>query len=276
MGELEQHIADRVEENQALESRLDKQGSRIRKLETMDWSNMIREETTKFIESHEIDRKIEESVNGCGSLSVKQAMRAPLRLNQSLMKRGTLIDDKAQEGKLRRKGIRRLSGTTGASDSAKAPPPPPPVSSIVRRLSETTRYVLNTGDMANLCDWFCKQEEFSGTYSQGPRRPCIQNHQSVSICRDSLQFQMEVCQNSYRFQVDDCNHPGYNVSKPLPWEGEPRPCNHLTLTASRALLQTKNWSIVFIDMVRKAGRTALSISKLKAECYLIVDWKNGA
>ncbi|GJU59395.1 hypothetical protein Tco_1237161 [Tanacetum coccineum] len=79
MGELEQHIADRVEENQALESRLDKQGSRIRKLETMDWSNMIREETTKFIESHEIDRKIEESVKDVVSLSVKQAMRAPLR-----------------------------------------------------------------------------------------------------------------------------------------------------------------------------------------------------
>ncbi|GJS91991.1 hypothetical protein Tco_0774627, partial [Tanacetum coccineum] len=30
MGELEQHIADRVDENQALESRLDKQGTRIR------------------------------------------------------------------------------------------------------------------------------------------------------------------------------------------------------------------------------------------------------
>ncbi|GJV27869.1 hypothetical protein Tco_1384317 [Tanacetum coccineum] len=64
MGELEQHIADRVEENQALESRLDKQGSRIRKLETMDWSNMIRKETSKFIESHEIDLKNKERL-GC-------------------------------------------------------------------------------------------------------------------------------------------------------------------------------------------------------------------
>ncbi|GKB85655.1 hypothetical protein Tco_0957927, partial [Tanacetum coccineum] len=53
-------------------------GSRIRKLETMDWSNMIREETTKFIESHEIDRKIEESVKEVVSSSVKHAMRAPL------------------------------------------------------------------------------------------------------------------------------------------------------------------------------------------------------
>ncbi|GKG16020.1 hypothetical protein Tco_0358343 [Tanacetum coccineum] len=36
MGELEQHIADLVEENQALETRLDKQGNRIHKMETMD------------------------------------------------------------------------------------------------------------------------------------------------------------------------------------------------------------------------------------------------
>ncbi|GJR06511.1 hypothetical protein Tco_0529495 [Tanacetum coccineum] len=79
MGELEQHIADRVEENQALESRLEKQGSRIRKLETMDWTNMIREQTTKFIESYEIDRKIEDSVKEVVSSSVKHAMRAPLR-----------------------------------------------------------------------------------------------------------------------------------------------------------------------------------------------------
>ncbi|GJZ42433.1 hypothetical protein Tco_0589319 [Tanacetum coccineum] len=79
MGELEQLIADRVEENQALESRLEKQGGRIRKLETMDWSNMIREQTTKFIESHEIDRKIEESVKEVVKSSVKHAMRAPLR-----------------------------------------------------------------------------------------------------------------------------------------------------------------------------------------------------
>ncbi|GJU71398.1 hypothetical protein Tco_1262803 [Tanacetum coccineum] len=79
MGELEQHIADRVEENQALESRLDSQGSRIHKLETRDWTNMIREQTVKFIESYEIDRKIEESVKEVVSSSVKHAMRAPLR-----------------------------------------------------------------------------------------------------------------------------------------------------------------------------------------------------
>ncbi|GJT87280.1 hypothetical protein Tco_1068997 [Tanacetum coccineum] len=78
IGELEQHIADLVEENQALEKRLDKQGDRIHKMETMDWPKMIREQTVKFIESYEIDRKIEESVKEVVISSVKHAMRAPL------------------------------------------------------------------------------------------------------------------------------------------------------------------------------------------------------
>ncbi|GKD21118.1 hypothetical protein Tco_1222821 [Tanacetum coccineum] len=79
MGELEQHIADLVEENQALKKRLDKQGNRIHKLETMDWPKMIREQTVEFIESQEIDRKIEESVKEVVISSVKHAISAPLR-----------------------------------------------------------------------------------------------------------------------------------------------------------------------------------------------------
>ncbi|GJS38826.1 hypothetical protein Tco_0563869 [Tanacetum coccineum] len=78
MGKLEQHIKDLVEENQALEKRLDKQGNRIHKLETMDWPKMIREQTVEFIESQEIDRKIEESVKEVVISSVKHTMRAPL------------------------------------------------------------------------------------------------------------------------------------------------------------------------------------------------------
>ncbi|GKF31469.1 hypothetical protein Tco_0101267 [Tanacetum coccineum] len=49
MGELEELIANLVEENQALEEHLDKQGSRINKLETMDLPKMIREQTVEFI-----------------------------------------------------------------------------------------------------------------------------------------------------------------------------------------------------------------------------------
>ncbi|GKB96897.1 hypothetical protein Tco_0983034 [Tanacetum coccineum] len=60
IGELEEFIANLVEENQALETRLDKQGSRIKKLENMDLPKMIREQTVEFIDSQEIDRKINE------------------------------------------------------------------------------------------------------------------------------------------------------------------------------------------------------------------------
>ncbi|GJY80085.1 hypothetical protein Tco_0492836 [Tanacetum coccineum] len=55
MGKLEEFITNLVEENQALEIRLDKQGSRINKLETMDLPKMIREQTVEFIDSQEID-----------------------------------------------------------------------------------------------------------------------------------------------------------------------------------------------------------------------------
>ncbi|GJX68047.1 hypothetical protein Tco_0303774, partial [Tanacetum coccineum] len=64
---------------QALEERLDKQGSRINKLETMDLPKMIREQMVEFIDSQEIDRKINESVREVVISSIKHAMRSPLR-----------------------------------------------------------------------------------------------------------------------------------------------------------------------------------------------------
>ncbi|GJY37317.1 hypothetical protein Tco_0422695 [Tanacetum coccineum] len=79
MDELEQHIANLAEENQALETRLGKQGNRIHKLESVDVSKLIRELTVEFIDSQEIDRKINESVKEVVISSVKHAMRAPLR-----------------------------------------------------------------------------------------------------------------------------------------------------------------------------------------------------
>ncbi|GKA35650.1 hypothetical protein Tco_0722141 [Tanacetum coccineum] len=74
------NIADLVVyHNQALEERLDKQGNRIHQLETQDLSRLIREQTVEFIDSQEIDRKIEESVKEVVTASVQHAMRAPLR-----------------------------------------------------------------------------------------------------------------------------------------------------------------------------------------------------
>ncbi|GKE71398.1 hypothetical protein Tco_1529470, partial [Tanacetum coccineum] len=168
IGELEEFIANLVEENQVLETRLDKQGSRINKLENMDLTKMIRVIS-----------------------SVKHAMRAPLRARfkdlptsdmkeillqrmleenydkghanhrvayealQDSIHRDEIEDfdvDKAQEETKKKSkqdspntppgsppsppppppppsGASGASGTTGASDSAQAPPPPPPSSS---------------------------------------------------------------------------------------------------------------------------------------------------
>ncbi|GJZ63098.1 hypothetical protein Tco_0619519 [Tanacetum coccineum] len=167
IGELEELIANLVEENQALETRLDKQGSRINKLETMDLPKMIREQTVEFIDSQEIDRKINESVKEVVISSVKHAMRGPLRarfkdlptsdMKEILLQRmleenydkghadhrvayAALQDsirrdeceefyvDKAQE-ETKKKRKQGASGTTRASDSAQATPPPPPSSS---------------------------------------------------------------------------------------------------------------------------------------------------
>ncbi|GJU28152.1 E-beta-farnesene synthase [Tanacetum coccineum] len=146
MGELEELIANLVEENQALEARLGKQGSRINKLETMDLPKMIREQTVEFIDSQEIDRKINESVKEVVISSVKHAMRAPLRarfkdlptdvLNhraayealQDSIRRDECEDfdvDKAQE-ETKKKSKQDSPKTLPGSPPSPPPPPPPP------------------------------------------------------------------------------------------------------------------------------------------------------
>ncbi|GKE61931.1 hypothetical protein Tco_1512298 [Tanacetum coccineum] len=77
--QLEQNIADLVDANQALEERLGKQENKIYQFDTQDLSRLIREQTVEFIDSHEIDRKIKESVKEVVTASVQHAMRAPLR-----------------------------------------------------------------------------------------------------------------------------------------------------------------------------------------------------
>ncbi|GKE16363.1 hypothetical protein Tco_1423940 [Tanacetum coccineum] len=62
LGELEQHIADLVDANQALEERLDKHGSRLYKLENQDIPNQVRKVVDEIVTD-----------------AVDWAMQAPLR-----------------------------------------------------------------------------------------------------------------------------------------------------------------------------------------------------
>ncbi|GKE14716.1 hypothetical protein Tco_1422293 [Tanacetum coccineum] len=81
MGELEELTTNLVEENQALEERLDKQGSRINKLETMDLPKMIREQTDSIrrdeCEDFDVDKAQEETKKKTKQDSLKTPPRSP-------------------------------------------------------------------------------------------------------------------------------------------------------------------------------------------------------
>ncbi|GKF88477.1 hypothetical protein Tco_0259354 [Tanacetum coccineum] len=55
IGELEQHMTDLVEENQALEEMLDMQGHRMYQLENQDLFGIIKEQTKEYMQTQEID-----------------------------------------------------------------------------------------------------------------------------------------------------------------------------------------------------------------------------
>ncbi|GJS34705.1 hypothetical protein Tco_0533087, partial [Tanacetum coccineum] len=159
IAKLKQHIADLVDANQALEERVDKQGNRVHCWETQDLSRLIREQIVEFIDSHEIDQKIEVTMKELVTALVQHAMRAPLRarfkdlptsdMKEILLQRIEQLDaDKAEERTKKKSkqdlpktlpgsppppppppppsGASGASGQTGTSDSAQDPPPPPP------------------------------------------------------------------------------------------------------------------------------------------------------
>ncbi|GJS86374.1 hypothetical protein Tco_0769010 [Tanacetum coccineum] len=132
MGKLEEFIANLVEENLALEKRLDKQGDQIHKLETIDWPKMIREQTVEFIESQETDRKIDESVKEVVISSHYDKGHAIHRVAyealQDSIRRDESEDfdvDKAQE-ETKKKSKQDSPNTPPGSPPLPPPPPPPP------------------------------------------------------------------------------------------------------------------------------------------------------
>ncbi|GJV83106.1 hypothetical protein Tco_1523004 [Tanacetum coccineum] len=117
----------------------------------MDWPKMIREQTVEFIESQEIDRKINETVKEVVTSSVKHAMRAPLRarfkdlptsdMKEILLQR--MLEENYDKGHAEH---REETKKKGKQDSPKPlpgspplPPPPPPPQSGASGASGTTR-----------------------------------------------------------------------------------------------------------------------------------------
>ncbi|GJW93926.1 hypothetical protein Tco_0173598, partial [Tanacetum coccineum] len=271
MGELEELIANLVEENQALEERLDKQGSRINKLETMDLPKMIREQTVEFIDSQEIDRKINESVKEVVISSVKHAMRAPLRarFKVSLVchegkfcstmtpSRDECEDfdvDKAQEETKKKSkqdspktlpgsppsppppppppsGASGASGTTRASDSAQAPPPPPLSSSTHQGGQSTSTAAPSSSKTA-------ASAEYSAWTTTDTRiKP------SITTIPDDL----------YMDDETTADEQAYSSGEEVYYHSN--------------LIFCFNKDLEYLRYGRKIGRPALSISKMKAAFY---------
>ncbi|GJV31690.1 hypothetical protein Tco_1392090 [Tanacetum coccineum] len=161
---LEQHMADLVEENQALEERLDKQGQRMHQLETKDLSGMIRKQThamraplrarfkdlpTSDMKEILLQRMLEENYDKVyeDHKMVYEALQKSIIRDESEQ----FDADKAEERTKNKKrhdspkttpgsppyplppppppaGPSRTSGASGASGSYQSPPPPPPPS----------------------------------------------------------------------------------------------------------------------------------------------------
>ncbi|GJS72666.1 hypothetical protein Tco_0705507 [Tanacetum coccineum] len=98
IGELEQHMADLVQSNLALEERLDKHGSRLYKLENLN-----------------IPQQVSKAVDEIVTDVFDWAMQAPLRARFNL--------DEARKKKRKRCESPR---TPPRSPDSKPPPPPPP------------------------------------------------------------------------------------------------------------------------------------------------------
>ncbi|GKD56860.1 hypothetical protein Tco_1290247 [Tanacetum coccineum] len=130
IGELEQHMADLLQDNLALEERLDKHGSRLYKLENLDIP-------------HQVSKAVDENVTDV----VDWAIQAPLRdrfrdFPEADMKeilRHRMWETKSYEAHEDHKNLYEAleksmdcpSGTSGASSasgSSQVPPPPPPPS----------------------------------------------------------------------------------------------------------------------------------------------------
>ncbi|GJX65973.1 hypothetical protein Tco_0300316 [Tanacetum coccineum] len=270
IGELEQHIADLVDANLALEERLDKHGSRLYRLENQDIPNQV---------SKAVDEIVMDAVDW--------AMQAPLRKRFRDMPETDMKEilhnriwesksyqthkDHMMKKKKKRQGSPKTplrspphpphppppsvgpSGTLGASSasgSSQSPPPPPPPSN-------------NQGEELHMGDDTTVDEHAYSSSGEDIGRDHISTvnlrhspaYEIVKVFHldvVNLQFQMEECHKLLTDQVDNAILR-YNVSKQ----------GHVTIQLDFFF----NKDLEYLRYGRKIGRHALSILKMKAAYY---------
>ncbi|GKE24180.1 hypothetical protein Tco_1435692 [Tanacetum coccineum] len=122
IGELEQHIADLIQNNLALEERLDKHGSRLYKLENLNIP-------------HQVSKAVDEIVTDAVDWAMQALLQARFRdlptvdMKEIIQQR--MFEDNTykthEEEACKKKRMRRESpGTPPGSPPIQPPPPPPP------------------------------------------------------------------------------------------------------------------------------------------------------
>ncbi|GJY43206.1 hypothetical protein Tco_0431419 [Tanacetum coccineum] len=269
MGELEQHIADLVEENQALEKRLDKQGagSIIKEVVISSVKHAMRaplrarfkDLPTSDMKEILLQRMLEENYDkGHADHRVAyKALQGSIRRDES----EDFDVDKAQ-GETKKKskqdspktppgsppsppppppppsGASGASGTTGASDSAQAPPPPPPSSSTHQGGQSTSTAALSSSKTA-------ASAEYSAWTTTDTRiKP------SITTIPDNLYMDDETTADEQAYSSGDevgRDHiPTVNLRqswwKPLTEDRPATPEPAWTIPSSDLTMPTNNWA----------------------------------
>ncbi|GJV30470.1 hypothetical protein Tco_1386918 [Tanacetum coccineum] len=113
-----------------------------------------------------------------------------------------------------------------------------------------------TGDMAIFMDWFCKKQGITELIQKDIEGPAFEIIKVFHPNVIHLQYQMEECHKLLTDQVDDAII-SHNVNKLLPLGGQP---GQVTIQVDFFF----NKDLEYHRYGRKGGRSALSISKMKA------------
>ncbi|GKB74369.1 hypothetical protein Tco_0935781 [Tanacetum coccineum] len=140
IGELEQHIADLVDTNQALEERLDKHGSKLYRLENQDIPNQVRkavDEIVMDVVDWAMQAPLRERFRDLPEADMKEILHNRMWESKSYQTHkdhmmlyealeNQLLSDLAEARKKKKK--RQGSPKTPSGSPPHPPPPPPPLS----------------------------------------------------------------------------------------------------------------------------------------------------
>nr|GEX77391.1 hypothetical protein [Tanacetum cinerariifolium]GEX81043.1 hypothetical protein [Tanacetum cinerariifolium] len=255
IGELEQIMANLIQDNKHLEERLDSHGSRLYKLKNLD----IPQQETNSYQANE-DYK-----------NLYEALEKSMTRDQT----DQFLTDLAEAQRKKKKG--HDSPKTPPGSPPHQPPPPPPLAG--QSYDSTTPSSSKTAASAEYTAWTTFNTRFKSSISSIPKdlhmdddsAPDEQVHSSddeyirndhipkTSALASTYAPQLE---NSLLAQIGDMATfiDWYNVSKPLPMGGQP----------GQVTIQTDfffNKDLEYLRYGSKGGRPALSISKMKAAYY---------